>query len=135
MTLSFGLEPREEDKQKVLSLMRMQSSSIRIAHNMLKEGKSSQEIYHKIRSLFPSLPTRYIPSAIIKSSQYPKDKAVIFGGKALFEKLCKNHLQGKQREKLKKEWREKRQGTLISVGVGNEQEKGNRPSLFSSTYL
>ena len=133
LTLSFGLELKEEEKQKVLSLMRLQSSSIRVAHNMLKEGKNSQEIYHRIRSLFPSLPTRYIPSAIIKASQYPKDKTVIFGGKTLFEKLCKNHLQGKKRQKLKEEWREKRQGILISVGVGNEQEKGNRLLRFVDT--
>jgi hypothetical protein len=26
---------------------------------------------------------------------------IVFGGKKIFEKLCKNHLQGKRREKLK----------------------------------
>ncbi len=29
---------------------------------------------------------------------------IIFGGKNLFEKLKKNHLQGRKREKLKKKW-------------------------------
>ncbi len=105
--------------------MRMQSSSIRIAYNMLKKGKSSKEIYHIIKTLFPSLPTKYIDSAIIKAGQYPKNETVVFGGKALFEKLCKNHLQGKAREKLKKEWREKRQGTLISYGSKYPTDKGN----------
>jgi len=28
---------------------------------------------------------------------------VVFGGKRPFEKLCKNHLSGKAREKLKKQ--------------------------------
>jgi hypothetical protein len=40
----------------------------------------------------------------------------VFGGKRLFEKLCKNHLTGKAREKLKKQWRELRQGILIAIG-------------------
>ena len=134
--------------------MRWQSSAIRIAYNMLasarkhscecklKQNKQGKEIYEKLRRLFPLLPTRYIPSAIIKASQYPKDRPLVFGGKTLFEKLCKNHLlassrmrpcgckQGKQREKLKQKWKERRQGTLISIGTGNGIEKGNRLLRF-----
>jgi len=49
----------------------------------------------------------------------------LFGGKELFKKLCKNHLQGKAREELKQEWKEKRQGTLISVGSKHKAHKGN----------
>ena len=60
-----------------------------------------------------------------KAKQYPTDKAVVFGGKRLFEKLCKNHLTGKAREKLKNQWRELRQGTLIAIGSRHEKEKGN----------
>jgi hypothetical protein len=70
------------------------------------------QIYHRLRQLFHELPTRYIDSAIYKAKQYPTDKSVVFGGKRLFEKLCKNHLTGKLRERLKKQWRELRQGTL-----------------------
>jgi len=124
-TLTFKLSLDNQGRQKLLTLMRWQSSAIRVAHNMLREKKERKEIYDKIKRLFPNLPTRYIPSALIKASQYQKDKAVVFGGKVLFEKLCKNHLQGEQRKRLKQEWRERRQGTLISIGVGNKQEKGN----------
>jgi IS605 OrfB family transposase len=49
----------------------------------------------------------------------------VFGSKRLFEKLCKNHLTGKTREELKKQWRELRQGTLISIGSRHEAVKGN----------
>jgi IS605 OrfB family transposase len=52
----------------------------------------------------------------------------VFGGRRLFEKLCKNHLSGKAREKLKKQWRELRQGTLISIG--SKSDKGNRLMRF-----
>jgi IS605 OrfB family transposase len=52
----------------------------------------------------------------------------VFGGKGLFEKLCKNHLTGKVRERLKRQWREIRQGTLISIGA--RADKGNRPTRF-----
>jgi hypothetical protein len=63
-----------------------------------------------------------------KAKQYPTDKPVVFGGKRLFEKLCKNHLTGKAREGIKKQWKEQRQGTLISIG--SRAEKGNRLTRF-----
>jgi len=125
MALSFKLLLESQHKQKLLTLMRWQSSAVRVAYNMLREKKERKEIYDRIRKLFPELPTRYIPSALIRASQYRRDKAIVFGGKTLFEKLCKNHLQGKQRKKLKQEWKERRQGTLISIGGGNKIEKGN----------
>jgi hypothetical protein len=34
-------------------------------------------------------------------------KKLIFGGRTLFEKLKKNHLQGKRLKELKRKWREK----------------------------
>ncbi|NAZ23151.1 MAG: IS200/IS605 family element transposase accessory protein TnpB [Thermocrinis sp.] len=114
--------------------MRKQSSAIRVAYNMLKELEKEKtksphaQIYQRLRQLFPELPTRYIDSAIYKAKQYPTDKPVVFGGKRLFEKLCKNHLSGKTREKLKKQWRELRQGTFISIG--SKSDKGNRLTRF-----
>jgi Hypothetical protein TTE0855 len=117
-----------------MKLMRMQSSAIRTAYNMLKELEKDKtknphtQIYQRLKQLFPELPTKYIDSAIHKAKQYPTDKPVVFGGKRLFEKLCKNHLTGKVREKLKKQWRELRQGTLISIG--SKADKGNRLTRF-----
>jgi len=111
--------------------MRKQSSAIRVAYNMLKELEKEKtrnlhaQIYHKLRQLFPDLPTKYIDSAIYKAKQYPIDKPVVFGGRRLFEKLCKNHLTGKAREKLKKQWRELRQGTLIAIGSKHKTAQGN----------
>jgi len=63
-----------------------------------------------------------------KAKQYPTDKPVVFGSRKLFEKLCKNHLTGKVRERLKKRWRELRQGALISIG--SKTDKGNRLTRF-----
>jgi hypothetical protein len=134
VSLQFKLELKREDKEKLIKLMRMQSSAIRVAYNMLKELKKEgvkdprSQIYHKLRQLFPDLPTQYLYSAIYKAKQYPTDRSVVFGGKRLFEKLCKNHLTGKTREKLKKQWRELRQGTLISIG--SKGDKGNRLTRF-----
>jgi IS605 OrfB family transposase len=107
-----------------------------MAYNMLKELEEEKttnphaQIYQKLRQLFPELPTKYIDSAIYKAKQYPKDKIVVFGGKRLFEKLCKNHLTGKVREGLKKQWKEQRQGTLISIG--SKSDKGNRLTRFEN---
>jgi IS605 OrfB family transposase len=134
VSLQFKLELKREDKEKLIKLMRKQSSAIRVAYNMLKELEKEKtknphaQIYHRLRQLFPELPTRYIDSAIYKAKQYPTDKPVVFGGKRLFEKLCKNHLTGQLREKLKKQWRELRQGTLVSIG--SKSDKGNRLTRF-----
>jgi IS605 OrfB family transposase len=134
VSLQFKLELKREDKEKLTQLMRMQSSAIRVAYNMLKELEKEKtknphaQIYQRLRQLFPELPTKYIDSAIYKAKQYPTDKPVVFGGKRLFEKLCKNHLTGKLRERLKKQWKEQRQGTLISIG--SKADKGNRLTRF-----
>jgi IS605 OrfB family transposase len=134
VSLKFKLELKKEDKEKLIKLMRKQSSAIRTAYNMLKELEKEKtknhhsQIYHKLRQLFPELPTSYIKSAIYKAKQYPTDKPVVFGGKRLFERLCKNHLTGKVRERLKKQWKEQRQGTLISIG--SKSDKGNRLTRF-----
>jgi len=134
VSLQFKLELKREDKEKLTQLMRKQSSAIRVAYNMLKElekekGKNPHsQIYQRLRQLFPELPTKYIDSAMDKAKQYPTDKPVVFGGKGLFEKLCKNHLSGKVREKLKNQWKEQRQGTLISIG--SKADKGNRLTRF-----
>jgi hypothetical protein len=112
--------------------MRKQSSAIRVAYNMLKELEKEKtknphaQIYQRLRQLFPELPTKYIDSAVYKAKQYPTNKSVVFGGKRLFEKLCKNHLTGTRQEKeLKKQWRELRQGTLISIGSKHKTAQGN----------
>jgi len=131
VSLQFKLELKKEDKEKLVQLMRKQSSAIRTAYNMLKELEKEKtknlhaQIYRRLRQLFPELPTKYIDSAIYKAKQYPTDKPVVFGGKRLFEKLCKNHLTGKAREKLKKQWRELRQGTLIAIGSKHKTAQGN----------
>jgi IS605 OrfB family transposase len=131
VSLQFKLELKKEDKEKLIKLMRKQSSAIRVAYNMLRELEKEKtknphaQIYHRLKQLFPDLPTKYIDSAIYKAKQYPTDKPVVFGGKRFFEKLCKNHLTGKAKEKLKKQWRELRQGTLISIGSRHETAQGN----------
>jgi len=134
VSLQFKLELRKEDKEKLIKLMRKQSSAIHVAYNMLKELEKEKtksphaQIYQRLRQLFPELPTKYIDSAIYKAKQYPTDRPVVFGGRRLFEKLCKNHLTGKARERLKNQWRELRQGTLISIG--SKADKGNRLMRF-----
>jgi predicted transposase len=134
VSLQFKLELKKEEKEKLIKLMRKQSSAIRVAYNMLKDLEKEEtknphaQIYRRLRQLFPELPTKYIDSAIYKAKQYPTDKPVVFGGRRLFEKLCKNHISGKAREKLKKRWRELRQGTLVSIG--SKADKGNRLTRF-----
>jgi predicted transposase len=134
VSLQFKLELKKEDKEKLIKLMRKQYSVIRVAYNMLKELEKEKtknpnaQIYNRLRHLFPELPTKYIDSAIYKAKQYPTDKSVVFGSKRLFERFCKNHLSGKAREKLKNQWRELRQGSLVSVG--SKSDRGNKLTRF-----
>ena len=114
VSLQFKLELKREDKEKLIKLMRKQSSAIHVAYNMLKKLEKEKtknphaQIYQRLKQLFPDLPTKYIDSAIYEAKQYPTDKLVVFGGKRLFEKLCKNPFAEKAREKLKKQWKEQR---------------------------
>ncbi len=127
VSLQFKLQLEGSEKQKVLELMRKQSSAIRSAYNMLIDNKPYAQIYQRLRQLFPDLPTKYIDSAIYKAKQYPTDQKVVFGSKSLFEKLCKNK-DKKSRKRLKSRWKEQRQGTLISIG--SKADKGNRLIRF-----
>jgi hypothetical protein len=82
-------------------------ASLQFKLELKKEGKEKLiKLMHKQSSAIP---------AIYKANQYPTDKPVAFGSKRLFEKLRKNYLTGKAREKLKNQWRELRQGTLIAI--------------------
>ena len=82
VSLQFKLELRKEDKEKLIQLMRKQSSAIRVAYNMLKELEKEEaknphaQIYQRLRQLFPDLPTKYIDSAIYKAKQYPRKQRV-----------------------------------------------------------
>jgi predicted transposase len=59
VSLQFKLGLKKEDKEKLIQLMRMQSSAIRVAYNMLKEleeektKKPHAQIYQRLRQLFP----------------------------------------------------------------------------------
>jgi len=131
VSLQFKLQLNSPDRKKLLELMRKQSSAIRSAYKLLTNKNSHNQIYQKLRQLFPDLPTKYIDSAIYKAKQYSTDKKVVFGGKVLFEKLCKNrNKKSKERQQLKRKWREQRQGTLISVG--SKADKGNRLMRFEN---
>jgi len=91
------------------------------------------QAYTITRQKFPELNSHYVSCAVEKAreifqsckSRGQNTKKLIFGGRALFEKLKKNHLQGKRLKELKRRWREKRQGTLLSIGAKHKTHKGN----------
>ncbi len=92
VNLQFKLELKRENKEKLIKLMRKQSSAIHVAYNMLKELEKEKtknphaQIYQRLEQIFPDLPTKYIDSVIYKAKQYPTYKPVVFGGKRLFVK-------------------------------------------------
>jgi len=124
---------KKEDEQAVLDLMRRFSSATRFAYNRLLEGQDRKELKREdgpLCTLF-GLNTRYADGAIEKA-QAALDSArelgqdprkVVFGGRKLFEQLKRKHLSGKARERLRREWKERRRGLLYSRG--DATKKGN----------
>ncbi|MCF6097813.1 IS200/IS605 family accessory protein TnpB-related protein, partial [Thermovorax subterraneus] len=119
-----------EDKQEVLDLLRRWSSCARFAYNRLLEGKSRNELKRELQGVF-NLNSRYVDDAIMKAKsvlQSCKERGenpgkVIFGGRSLFEKLKKQHINGNAYKKLQHEWQERRKGNLYSRG--DKTKKGN----------
>ncbi|AEM74483.1 IS200/IS605 family accessory protein TnpB-related protein [Caldicellulosiruptor acetigenus] len=119
-----------EDKQMVLDLMRRWSACMRYAYKRLLEGNKRNELKRQLQGVF-NLNSRYVDDAIMKAKSVKKSceqkgenpKKVIFGGRELFEKLQKRHINGRAYRKLQREWQEKRKGTLYSRG--DRSKKGN----------
>ena len=103
---------------------------MRFAYQRLLEGWKRKDLKRALQKIFP-LNSRYCDDAISKAKDmFTNCKKrgispvkIIFGGKNLFEKLKKNHLQGKRRKKLRRKWIEKRQGRVCSRG--DKSKKGN----------
>jgi IS605 OrfB family transposase len=133
ITTCFKLLVNREEKEQILKLMRNFSSAVRSSYKRLLEGFTTLQAYKITRQKFPELNSHYVSCAVEKAreifqsckSRGQNPKKLIFGGRTLFEKLKKNHLQGKRLKELKRKWRERRQGTLISIGAKHKTHKGN----------
>jgi IS605 OrfB family transposase len=133
ITTSFKLVVNREEKEQILKLMRNFSSAVRFSYKRLLEGFTTLQAYAITGRKFPELNSHYVNCAVEKAREIfqsckargQNPKKLIFGGRTLFEKLKKNHLQGKRLKELKRKWKEKRQGTLISIGAKHITHKGN----------
>jgi len=120
----------QQDKQIVLDLMRRWSSCMRFAYKRLLEGYDRKTLKRDLPRTF-NLNSRYVDDAIMKARSTLESskelgnnpKKVIFGGKDLFKKLQKRHINGKEYQKLKTKWQERRKGNLYSRG--DKSKKGN----------
>jgi IS605 OrfB family transposase len=133
-----------QDKEKVLNLMRRWSSAMRYAYKRLLEGMEINTLRKLIQSTF-GLNSRYSHSAIVKAQALIKVrkekgqslKKAIFGGRDIFRKLQKRHINGKDYQRLKIQFQERRKGNLYSMGQANC--KGNQNTRIEvkedGTYL
>ncbi len=120
-----------QDKEKVLDLMRIWSSAMRYAYKRLLEGMEINTLRKLIQNVF-GLNSRYSHSAIVKAQALMKVREekgeslrkVIFGGRDIFRKLQKRHINGKDYQRLKIQFQEKRKGNLYSIG--QKHSKGNQ---------
>jgi len=120
----------EEDKKKVLDLMRKFSSMVRFAYKSLME-KTEEKDLRKLLSIRYGLNARYSNAAALLAQQALESclerkqnpKKLIFGSRAIFEQLKKKHLTGIKRDKLRQKWEEKRYGCLYATG--EKAAKGN----------
>jgi len=121
---------KEEEKEKVLALMRRFSSATRYAYKRLLEGVAEKEIEKRVAEKH-KLNARYVKDAVLIAKQVLKSciqrgqnpKKLVFGSRELFEKLKKKHLTGKRREKLRQRWEERRYYHLYSRG--EKSKNGN----------
>ena len=99
---------KDEDKGRVLTLMRKFSSMVRFAYKRLMEGAERKEL-KKLLSRKYGINARYSGDAILRLAQQTLDsciereqnpKKLVFGSRELFEQLKKKHLTGKRRETL-----------------------------------
>jgi predicted transposase len=133
ITTCFKILVSKEDKNQILKLMRNFSSAVRFSYKRLLEGFTALQAYTITKQKFPELNSHYVSCAVEKAREIfqsckargQNPKKLIFGGRTLFEKLTKKHLQGKRLKELKRKWKEKRQGTLISIGAKHRTHKGN----------
>jgi IS605 OrfB family transposase len=124
---------KDEDKEKVLNLMRKFSSMVRFAYKRLLEKMERKELKNLLARKY-GINTRYSDDAIFLAQQTldsclqrgQNPKKLVFGSRELFEKLKKKHLTGKRREKLRQKWEEKRYGFLYSRG---DKSKGGNLNL------
>jgi len=120
----------QQDKQIVLDLMKRWSSCMRFAYKRLLEGYNRNTLKRDLQGTF-DLNSRYVDDAIMKARSILESarelgkspKKVIFGGRDLFGKLQKRHINGKEYQKLKTKWQERRKGNLYSRG--DKSKKGN----------
>ncbi len=129
-TVQARLKVKGKEKEILDDLMRRWSSCMRFAYKRLLEGKTRNQLKKELQNIF-SLNSRYVDDAILEAKSIItlskelgfKPEKVIFGGRDLFEKLSKKHFSEKERAKLKREWKEKRQGNLLSRG--DKSKNGN----------
>ncbi|SHG95395.1 transposase, putative, N-terminal domain-containing protein [Thermosyntropha lipolytica DSM 11003] len=122
--------PSKEDERAVADLMRRWSACMRFAYHRLLEGKTRNELKRDLQGVF-HLNSRYADDAIIKAKSVLEScrekgenpSKVIFGGRNLFKKLKKRHINGNEYKKLQQKWQEKRKGHLYSRG--DKTKKGN----------
>jgi IS605 OrfB family transposase len=131
ITLECMLEfEKEEEKERVLALMRRFSSATRYAYKRLLEGVAEKEIEKTIQEKH-KLNARYVKDAVLIAKQVLKSciergqnpKKLVFGSRELFEKLKKKHLTGRRRERLCQRWEERRYYYLYSRG--EKSKNGN----------
>jgi len=121
---------KDEDKGRVLTLMRKFSSMVRFAYKRLMDGAERKEL-KKLLSRKYGINTRYSDDAILLAKQTLESclereqnpKKLVFGSRELFEQLKKKHLAGKRRDELRQKWEERRYGVLYSRG--EKSKEGN----------
>jgi len=121
---------KDEDKGRVLTLMRKFSSMVRFAYKSILHGAERKEL-KKLLSRKYGINTRYSDDAILLAKQNLESclegnqnpKKLVFGSRELFEQLKKKHLAGKSRDTLRQKWEERRYGILYSRG--DKSREGN----------
>jgi predicted transposase len=99
ITTCFKFTVSKEEKEQILKLMRNFSSAVRFSYKRFLEGFTTLQAYTITKQKFPELNSHYVNCAVEKAREIFQSckargqnlKKLIFGVRALFEKLKKNY--------------------------------------------
>lgn len=128
-TICGRIFPSSNQAKVLDSLMRRQSSCMRIAYNRLCEGKTKTAVERTLREIYPEINTRYRKDAyfrahslfklilrLVEKGVFSSPNKVIFGKRRNLERRKRGQISPKK-------WKELRNNQLLSRG--DKSKKGN----------
>ena len=130
VTVLARIEARPGEAAVLADTARRWSACMRYAYRRLLEGEPRRDLKRRLQGMF-GLNSRYVDDAILRAREAmaaarargEDPRRVVWGGRGLFRRLCARGPDPVRRERVRAEWRERRQMRLY--GRGDVAKGGN----------